>query len=110
MLREKLSGGGRSRQTATVTAHRTVDARRQESWSGTFKTRAVLTKGGKHLDTCELKRVTWSAEAVPVRLLLLERHLSVFVVLLPAASVTTAVTVSFTCLSFLNALRPSPRA
>jgi hypothetical protein len=60
-LRERLSGGGRSRQTATVTAHRTVDASGAESWSGTFKTRAVLTKGGKRLDTCELKRVTWSA-------------------------------------------------
>ena len=60
-LREKLSGGGRSRQTATITAHRTVDASGEESWSGTFKTRAVLTKGGKHLDTCELKRVTWTA-------------------------------------------------
>ena len=23
----------------------------------------MLTKGGKHLDTCELKRVTWTADA-----------------------------------------------
>ena len=60
-LRDRLSGGGRSRQTATVTAHRTVDADGAESWSGTFKTRAVLTRGGKRLDTCELKRVTWTA-------------------------------------------------
>jgi len=59
-LRDRLSGGGRSRQTATVTAHRTVDADGAESWSGTFKTRVVLTRGGKHRDTCELKRVTWS--------------------------------------------------
>ena len=56
-----LSGGGRSRQTATVTAHRTVDAAGAESWSGTFKTSAVLTTGGKRLDTCQLKRVTWTA-------------------------------------------------
>ena len=60
-LDDKLTGGGRSRQTVTVTAHRTVDADGAESWSGTFKTRAVLTRGGKKLDTCELKRVTWSA-------------------------------------------------
>src|SRR6478735_10770760 len=60
-LNDKLSGGGRSRQTVTVTAHRTVDADGAESWSGTFKTRAVLTRGGKKLDTCELKRVTWTA-------------------------------------------------
>jgi hypothetical protein len=60
-LSDKLMGGGRSRQTVTVTAHRTVDASGAESWSGTFKTRAVLTRGGKKLDTCELKRVTWTA-------------------------------------------------
>lgn len=63
-LRDRLSGGGRSRQTATVTAHRTVDAAGAESWSGTFKTRAVLTRGGKRLDTCELKRVTWTAAPI----------------------------------------------
>jgi hypothetical protein len=60
-LSDKLLGGGRSRQTATVTAHRTVDAAGVESWSGTFKTRVVLTRGGKKFDTCELKRVTWTA-------------------------------------------------
>jgi hypothetical protein len=62
-LRERLTGGGRSRQTATVTARRVVDAAGVESWTGTFKTRAVLTKGGKRLDVCELKRVTWTATA-----------------------------------------------
>jgi hypothetical protein len=60
-LRDKLMGGGRSRQTVAVTAHRTVDASGAESWSGTFKTRAVLTRGGRKLDTCQLKRVTWKA-------------------------------------------------
>jgi hypothetical protein len=59
-LRERLSGGGRNRQTATVTARRTVDAAGEETWRGTFKTRAVLSKRGKRLDTCRLKRVTWS--------------------------------------------------
>ena len=42
-LRDRLRGGGRSRQTATVTARRTVDAAGVESWSGTFKTRVALT-------------------------------------------------------------------
>jgi hypothetical protein len=55
-LRTRLKGGGRNRQTATVTAHRTGD-----TWSGTFKTRAILSRHGKRLDKCELKRVTWSA-------------------------------------------------
>jgi hypothetical protein len=60
-LSDRLSGGGRSRQTATVTARRSVDAAGEESWSGTFKTKAVLTRAGKRLDTCQLKRVTWTA-------------------------------------------------
>ena len=63
-LRDRLDGGGRSRQTATVTARRTVDDDGVESWSGTFKTRAVLTKNGKRLDVCALKRVTWTATSV----------------------------------------------
>ncbi len=66
VLREPLDGGGRSRQTATITAERSVDADGVASWSGTFKTRAVLSKNGKRLDVCELKRVTWSATAVNV--------------------------------------------
>jgi hypothetical protein len=60
-LSDKLRGGGHSRQTATVTAHRAVDSAGAESWSGTFKTRVVLTRAGKTLDACELKRVTWTA-------------------------------------------------
>ena len=64
LLRDRLDGGGRSRQTATITAKRSVDAAGVVSWSGTFKTRAVLTKNGRRLDVCELKRVTWSATLV----------------------------------------------
>jgi hypothetical protein len=60
-LTDRLSGGGRSRQTATVTARRVVDAAGAESWKGTFKTKAVLTRGGKRIDTCQLKHVTWTA-------------------------------------------------
>jgi hypothetical protein len=44
-----------------VTARRTVDSAGAESWSGAFKTRVVLTRAGKTLDTCELMRVTWTA-------------------------------------------------
>jgi hypothetical protein len=64
VLRDRLEGGGHSRQTATITAERSVDADGVVSWSGRFKTRAVLTKNGKRLDVCALKRVTWSATAV----------------------------------------------
>jgi hypothetical protein len=60
-LSDPIRGGGRSRQTATVTARRTVDSSGVESWKGTFKTKAVLTRGGKRVDTCQLKRVTWRA-------------------------------------------------
>jgi hypothetical protein len=61
VLRDRLDGGGRSRQSVTVTAERTVAEDGTESWSGTFKTRAVLFKDGERLDVCELKRVTWTA-------------------------------------------------
>jgi hypothetical protein len=57
-VRTPLKGGGNNRQTATFTAHRTGD-----SWSGTFRTRATLTRKGKRLDTCELRRVRWSASS-----------------------------------------------
>ena len=62
-VRQRLKGGGRSRQTASIVAHRTVDAAGVETWSGTFKTRIVLSRSGKRLDTCELKRVRWTAQA-----------------------------------------------
>lgn len=53
---EKLKGGGRTKQTVTLMATRAGNA-----WSGTFATTIVLTRGGKHLDTCRLKRVRWTA-------------------------------------------------
>jgi hypothetical protein len=55
-FREKLKGGGRTKQTVTVNATRAGNA-----WSGTFATTIVLTRAGKHLDTCRLKRVRWTA-------------------------------------------------
>jgi hypothetical protein len=55
-LREKLKGGGRTKQTVTLKATRAGNA-----WSGTFATTIVLTRAGKHLDTCRLKRVRWTA-------------------------------------------------
>lgn len=63
-VRERLGGGGRNRQTATVTARREVAEDGTESWSGTFRTRAVLFRKGRWMDTCELRRVTWTATAV----------------------------------------------
>ena len=55
-LREKLKGGGRTKQTVTLKGTRAANA-----WSGTFATTIVLTRAGKHLDTCALKRVRWTA-------------------------------------------------
>jgi hypothetical protein len=55
-FREKLRGGGRTKQTVALTATRAGNA-----WSGTFATTIVLSRGGKHLDTCKLKRVRWTA-------------------------------------------------
>ncbi len=55
-FREKLKGGGRTRQTVTLKATRASNA-----WSGTFATTIVLTRAGRHLDTCVLTRVRWTA-------------------------------------------------
>ncbi len=55
-FREKLRGGGRTKQTVALTATRAGKA-----WTGTFATTIVLTRAGKHLDTCKLKRVRWTA-------------------------------------------------
>jgi hypothetical protein len=55
-VRTSLRGGGRNRQAASVTAHFDGSA-----WSGTFKTRAILTRRGRRFDKCELRRVTWRA-------------------------------------------------
>ena len=63
-VRQRLKGGGRSRQTASIVAHRTVEAAGAETWSGTFKTRIVLSRSGKRLDTCELKRVRFQASTI----------------------------------------------
>jgi hypothetical protein len=56
ILREKLEGGGRTKQTVTLTARRSGNA-----WNGTFATTIVLTRAGRQLDTCRLKRVRWAA-------------------------------------------------
>jgi hypothetical protein len=64
--RRPLKGGGRSVATLSVTASHHVDPTNPnaESWSGTFAVRAVLYRNGHWLDTCELKRVRWSARLV----------------------------------------------
>src|SRR3954468_10220959 len=59
-LHEKLAGGGHTTQTVAIDAKRVSPTR----WRGTFRTEAILVKGGKWLDTCRLKRVTWKADLV----------------------------------------------
>lgn len=58
-LRERLKGGGRTKQTVTLKATRSGDV-----WSGTFATTIVLSRGGRWLDTCRLSRVRWTAKRV----------------------------------------------
>jgi hypothetical protein len=57
-LHEKLAGGGHTTQTVGITANRVSPT----LWRGTFKTQAILVKGGKWLDTCRLKHVSWKAK------------------------------------------------
>ena len=62
VLINRPEGGPTSRQSVTVTARRRIDARGKQSWSGTFRTRVViLSKDDTPAQTCELKRVRWSA-------------------------------------------------
>jgi hypothetical protein len=57
-LHEPLDGGGHTTQTVGITAQRVSPT----LWTGTFRTQAILVKGGKWLDTCRLKHVTWKAK------------------------------------------------
>ena len=59
-LHEKLAGGGHTTQTVGVDAKRVTPT----TWTGTFKTEAILVKDKQWLDTCRLKRVTWKAKLV----------------------------------------------
>jgi hypothetical protein len=56
--RARIRGGYRSRHRAFVTA--TLDA--NGVWRGTFRVRTRVTRKGKFVDSCRLKRVRWSAK------------------------------------------------
>src|SRR3954469_17588424 len=59
-LHEKLAGGGHTTQTVGIDAKRVTPT----TWTGTFRTEAILVKDKQWLDTCRLKRVTWKAKLV----------------------------------------------
>ena len=33
----------------------------EQTWSGTFRVKVRVSKGGEHVDTCRLRRLRWSA-------------------------------------------------
>jgi hypothetical protein len=53
---QPLKGGGRTHQVASVVGHFAGGA-----WTGVFRTRVILTRGGHRLDKCRLRKVTWRA-------------------------------------------------
>jgi hypothetical protein len=57
-LHEKLAGGGRTTQTAAITARKVSPS----MWRGTFRTQVILVRHDRWLDTCRLKGVTWKAK------------------------------------------------
>jgi hypothetical protein len=58
-LTKGLRAGETARATATLTGQRVAGP---EHWTGTFGIRVVIRRGGRTVDVCHVKRVTWTAE------------------------------------------------
>jgi hypothetical protein len=58
--RKRLSGGYRARHTVFVRGTLRADDR----WTGIFRVRTRVSRHGHAVDSCRLRRVRWSAEAV----------------------------------------------
>jgi hypothetical protein len=58
--RVDVPGGYRARHTVLVRGALGADRR----WTGTFRVRTRVTRGGRFVDSCRLRRVRWSAEPV----------------------------------------------
>jgi hypothetical protein len=59
VVRKRIEGGYRARHTVFVRGTLGADDR----WTGTFRVRTRVTRDGRVVDNCRLKRVRWSAEA-----------------------------------------------
>jgi hypothetical protein len=57
--RVSIKGGYRARHRVFV--HATLD---DDVWTGSFSVRTRVTKGGRFVDSCRLKGMTWNAERV----------------------------------------------
>ena len=60
VLRDRYRNGDRARLTLSITGSLGADG----SWHGVFQAKVVLTRNGKWLDTCRLKRDRWVAHPV----------------------------------------------
>jgi hypothetical protein len=58
--RAAVQGGYRARHTVFVRGALGADG----NWSGTFRVRTRVTRRGRFVDSCRLKRVRWTAEPV----------------------------------------------
>jgi hypothetical protein len=59
IVRKRIDGGYRARHTLFVRGTLGADDR----WTGTFRVRTRVTRRGRVVDICRLKRVRWWAEA-----------------------------------------------
>lgn len=58
--RADVQGGYRARHTVLVRGTLGTDG----SWSGTFRVRTRVTRDGRFVDSCRLRRVRWTADPV----------------------------------------------
>ena len=67
VYRIRQRGGWRVRVTVRLRARRVFDAAHplRESWSGTLGARVLVTRRGRYVDTCTLRRLRWRARLVP---------------------------------------------
>lgn len=58
--------GIRSRVTVRLRARRTFDAAHpaRETWRGTLSVRVLVTRDGRYVDTCRLRRLRWHVRVV----------------------------------------------
>ena len=63
MYRIRTRDGYRLRVTTTIRGHRSGQGA-GESWRGTFRAKVLVTRRGRYVDTCRVKRLRWAARLV----------------------------------------------
>jgi hypothetical protein len=66
VYRKRQGGGYRLRFSPHIRGRRVFDPSRPEAerWRGTFSARVLVTRRGRHVDTCRIAGLRWSARLV----------------------------------------------